>query len=155
MKLANQLIAEAEKIFAKELDIRYWSYLDLIIFFFETRNEVTLDKALNYVDNEKNFGNLSKKLEEAVVEIKQTVLYSTGIIGDILHAGFSMIASDMRAMRGELSNIATINQQALVQAAQVKQNTSSKQMMEDIQSIRNDMRYISNQQRIKNHVPMV
>ena len=62
-----------EYIFQNFLDVRDWSYIDLIIYYFETGRADTLKEALQLVDNEKRNEVLVKAISTACEELSKVI----------------------------------------------------------------------------------
>ena len=126
------------------LDVRDWENLDLIIYLYETGRADSVKEALQLVDVERRNNQLVNAIEQASVQICNTMQNSIRALGKVLVAGFNSLSAQLEAQRvqtmGALQQISenisgVLTQQTLSNALLAKANVSSKEMVEQMKKL--------------------
>lgn len=140
------------------LDVRDWEYIDLMIFFLETRRGDSLKEALRYVDEEKRADRISASITAASYRIASTISYNISQLRNDLNNNFnvlnttinnaaSQIASSVSNLNSSFkNNISLISSQMSELADQVKTGNALKAKIESSStSLMYDVNYIVNE----------
>ena len=140
------------------LDVRDWDYIDLMLFFLETRRGDSLKEALRYVDEEKRANRISASIAAASYRIASTISYNISQLRNDLNNNFnvlnttinnaaSQIASSVSNLNSSFkNNISSISSQMSELADQVKTGNALKAKIESSStSLMHDVNYIVNE----------
>ena len=142
--------------FSPVLDMRDWKYLDLVLFYLETRRADTLKEALQQVDTEVRARRLAGTIKEAMAQLQDTVSIGFVSIRGAIETCSAKLSAQLASQHSELSaQLASQHEQTSAQLAQAnaqlsqltdaahignalqaKANVTSEQLMHDIHYIR-------------------
>lgn len=115
--------------FAEMLDERDWQYVDLIIYYFETRRALTLREALQLVDREVQTQAIINSVQFATQQICNTIRREMGALRRTIEDGFDRISAQLGLIT-ELQ-FAQLEKSDLTNALLAKSAASSSQLASD------------------------
>ena len=95
---ANNFYNTLVKEFGKMLDVRDWSCIDLIIYYFETNRAESIREALQLVDRERQTQQIVASMRMAAREINNSITTQTKVLEQALEYGFSQLESSIDSM---------------------------------------------------------
>lgn len=114
------------------LDERDWQYLDLLIYYYETRRADSLKEALQLVDREKQTEMIASAVKAASSEICSSIHNAAQVMSVTIAECCKLICDNMNANTAALLNASALQNSLLKEAAR-----SSARLAEDVAYIRN------------------
>lgn len=128
----NPVYISLVQTYADLLDERDWQYLDLIIYYYETRRADSLKEALQLVDREKQTEMIASAVKAASSEICSSIHNAAQIMSVTIAECCKLICDNMNANTAALLNASALQNSLLKEAAR-----SSARLAEDVAYIRN------------------
>ncbi len=143
-----------EYMFKDFLDVRDWSYIDLIIFYFETGRADTLKEALQLVDNEKRNEMLVKAISTACEKLGKVIYDGFYQIRKDINNGIELLASkidDLTEQQRYSNQVLSDKLSALTSSVNLNNALQAKIALNSTQLV-NDMYYMreNSKQEIQN-----
>ncbi len=127
--ITNSSIANTKNIyetlvqkFKSILDVRDWKYIDLIIFYFETRRADTLKEALQQVDRRIQTDEIIDAVENASSSLASSINSSLMVLGNSLNNSINSLSKQLTIQHNEqLNKLSQINDQLISNNKQLKE----------------------------------
>ena len=104
------------------LDVRDWKYIDLIIFYFETRRADTLKEALQQVDRRIQTDEIIDAVENASSSLASSINSSLMVLGNSLNNSINSLSKQLTIQHNEqLNKLSQINDQLISNNKQLKE----------------------------------
>ena len=108
--------------FKSILDVRDWKYIDLIIFYFETRRADTLKEALQQVDRRIQTDEIIDAVENASSSLASSINSSLMVLGNSLNNSINSLSKQLTIQHNEqLNKLSQINDQLISNNKQLKE----------------------------------
>ncbi len=108
--------------FKSILDVRDWKYIDLIIFYFETRRADTLKEALQQVDRRIQTDEIIDAVENASSSLANSINSSLMVLGNSLNNSINSLSKQLAIQHNEqLNKLSQINDQLISNNKQLKE----------------------------------
>lgn len=143
VEAADPVITAMTEYYSDVLDQRDWQYLDQIIYYFETNRASSLKEALQLVDMERRKQETVSIIAIATEAICTSITEGFAAIQNSIAQGFASMQQTLQSGLTELNQTAREQLTAtnLSNALQVKANTTSEQLTNDMRLIRNKYYY--------------
>lgn len=116
------------------IDERDWQYLDLVIFYYETRRADSIKEALQLVDRQKQTEMIVSAVQEAGREICSSIYDAAQMLASTIVRCCNIICKNMNANAAAVVDALTLQNSLLEEA-----NRTSAQMADDIKFIKSKM----------------
>lgn len=116
------------------IDERDWQYLDLVIFYYETRRADSIKEALQLVDRQKQTEMIVSAVQEAGREICSAIYNAAQMLASTIVKCCNIICKNMNANAAAVVDALTLQNSLLEEASR-----TSAQMAEDIKFIKSKM----------------
>ena len=116
------------------IDERDWQYLDLVIFYYETRRADSIKEALQLVDRQKQTEMIVSAVQEAGREICSSIYDAAQMLASTIVKCCNIICKNMNANAAAVVDALTLQKSLLEEASR-----TSAQMAEDIKFIKSKM----------------
>lgn len=116
------------------IDERDWQYLDLVIFYYETRRADSIKEALQLVDRQKQTEMIVSAVQEAGREICSAIYNAAQMLASTIVRCCNIICKNMNANAAAVVDALTLQNSLLEEASR-----TSAQMAEDIKFIKSKM----------------
>ncbi len=128
--------------FSPVLDVRDWQYLDLVIYYFETRRADTVKEALQLVDREMQTQRLENLIIAATKQICNTLAIGFATLQNTMVTCFNALSAQIAQSTVEVSSQLSGLTSAvkMSNALKSKANVSSEQLMKDVLFIRSQLK---------------
>lgn len=135
---AEALFADLKNQFEDLLDVRDWQYLDLIIYYFETRRAESMREALQLADRERQTQEIIANIRAAAALICQTIKDGFYSLQQTMIAGFTALNQTLQSGLSQLNatSQAQLAQEELTNSLLRKANLSSEKLVEDVKALR-------------------
>ena len=135
------MLKALEKAYGKELDPRDWKYVDLMIYYLDSKRVDSVKEALQLIDEQVQRNKIADTLGWAIKDLKDMILCSATKVSQIMSNGFSLLSQQMNIMQSQVQaqNVRLqelINAQNMSNALKKKANENSMQLMEDVRYMR-------------------
>ena len=143
VKVHNEAYNSLVETFGSFLDPRDWQYLDLIVYCFETNRADTLKEALQQLDRERQTQQIVGSIKLATKAICRTIQSEMSALRSTIETGFAGLQSSIDKGFAQMKGMqqAQLDELKLSNALRAKANTTSEQLLKDVQYMKSKLTY--------------